>query len=166
MSKPRAFVLRRRETIHKVIQKTERKAQNCPSWGNSCLTSTDTGLSSAVVFEGKTDFQLQMPEIQTCEAVSWEPPAQRDPSAEQSHDWAGTAECSEGAATSHSCSLALLLPVQPAPALLSYTGLPQELWDHIKALLSALGFCAISHSLFFRATAQCLEIIFCGHCFK
>lgn len=74
--------------------------------------------------------------------------------------------CSEGAAMSHSSSLALMLPVETAPAPHSCTGLPQEVWDQIKVLFSALGFWAISHSLFFRATVQCLEIIFCGHCFK
>lgn len=74
--------------------------------------------------------------------------------------------CSEGPARSHSSSLALLLPEETAPAPLSCTALPQEVWDHIKGLFSALGFCVISHSLFFRATGQCLEIIFCGHCFK
>lgn len=94
MLKPRAFVLKRRETVSiRSFKGQKGKHKNVLHEGNSCLTSTDTGLSAAVVFEGKTDFQHQMPEIQTFKARPWEPPTQRDPSAPQSHDWAATAEC-------------------------------------------------------------------------
>lgn len=119
-----------------------------------CTTLAKCPLASWVlraIFGDKTDFQHQMPKMWAFKAACWECPTQRSPSTYQSHEWPLAPK--DGSLLWRTSPWPRLQPGTDArgggspSSPYSCTALLQEVWDEIKALFSALGFCATSHCL-------------------